>query len=173
MTSGDAGTAFAAGRMPAAVTWEPWLSKTEKNPDGHVLVSTEKYPEIITDQVAFAPDFVKQHPDSVKRFIEGYQASVDFLKSNEDEALEDVSEYLGQSPDEIKATMETVPIWGVDGVAGVLRDEGRAQDRSSTSSRSRGSSGRGSARSTASRTPTTRSTPRSSSRPAADRAGST
>ncbi len=113
MTSGDAGTAFAAGRLPAAVTWEPWLSKTEKNPDGHVLVSTEKYPEIITDQVAFTPDFVKQHPDSVKRFIEGYQASVDFLKSNEDQALEDVSEYLGQTPDEIKATMETVPIWGI------------------------------------------------------------
>lgn len=113
MTSGDAGSAFAAGRIPAAVTWEPWLSKTEKNPDGHVVVSSEKYPTIITDQVAFAPDFVKQHPDSVRRFIKGYQAAVDFLHSNEDEALNDLTDYLGQSPDEIKATMETVPIWGI------------------------------------------------------------
>jgi NitT/TauT family transport system substrate-binding protein len=113
MTSGDAGSAFAAGRIPAAVTWEPWLSKAQKNPDGHVVVSSEKYPTIITDQVAFTPEFVKQHPDSVRRFVKGYQAAVDFLHSDEDKALEDVSEYLGQSPDEIKATMKTVPIWGL------------------------------------------------------------
>jgi NitT/TauT family transport system substrate-binding protein len=114
MTSGDAGSAFAAGRIPAAVTWEPWLSKAQKNPDGHVLASTEKYPEIITDQVAFDPDFLKQHPDSVRAFVKGYQDAVDFLHSNEDKALEDVSDYLGQSPDEIKATMKTVPIWGIE-----------------------------------------------------------
>jgi NitT/TauT family transport system substrate-binding protein len=114
MTSGDAGSAFAAGRIPAAVTWEPWLSKAQKNPDGHVIVSTEKYPEIITDQVAFAPDFLEQHPDSVRAFVKGYQAAVDFLHSNEDKALEDVTDYLGQSPDEIKATMKTVPIWGIE-----------------------------------------------------------
>jgi NitT/TauT family transport system substrate-binding protein len=114
MTSGDAGSAFAAGKIPAAVTWEPWLSKTEKNPDGHVVVSTEKYPTIITDQVAFAPEFLKEHPDSVRAFIKGYQASVDFLKSNPDKAFEDVTDYLGQSPDEIKATMKTVPIWGIE-----------------------------------------------------------
>jgi NitT/TauT family transport system substrate-binding protein len=114
MTSGDAGSAFAAGRIPAAVTWEPWLSRAQKNPDGHILMSTEKYPTIITDQVAFTPDFVKEHPDSVKAFIKGYQAAVDFLHSNEDEALEAVTDYLGQTPDEIKATMKTVPIWGLE-----------------------------------------------------------
>jgi NitT/TauT family transport system substrate-binding protein len=113
MTSGDAGSAFAAGRIPAAVTWEPWLSKAQKNPDGHVVVSTEKYPTIITDQVAFTPDFIKQHPDSVRRFIKGYQAAVDFLHSDQDKAFEDVADYLGQSPEEIEATLKTVPIWGV------------------------------------------------------------
>jgi NitT/TauT family transport system substrate-binding protein len=114
MTSGDAGSAFATGKIPVAVTWEPWLSKAQKNPDGHVVVSTEKYPDIITDQVAFAPDFLKQHPDSVRAFIKGYLDAVDLLKSDPDKALADVTDYLGQSPDEIKATMKTVPIWGLD-----------------------------------------------------------
>jgi len=114
MTSGDAGSAFAAGRIPAAVTWEPWLSRAQKNPDGQVLVSTEKYPEIITDQVAFTPDFIKQHPESVKAFVKGYQDAVDYLHSNEDEAFAAVAEYLGQTPEEIEATMETVPIWGLE-----------------------------------------------------------
>jgi NitT/TauT family transport system substrate-binding protein len=113
MTSGDAGSAFAAGRIPVAVTWQPWLSKAEKNPDGHVLVSTVKYPTIITDQVGFDPTFLKQHPDSVRDFVKGYAAAVNFLHTNEDKALSDVTDYLGQSPDEIKATMKDVPIWGL------------------------------------------------------------
>jgi NitT/TauT family transport system substrate-binding protein len=114
MTSGDAGSAFAAGRIPAAVTWEPWLSKAQKNPDGHIVVSTEKYPEIITDQVAFDPGFLKENPDSVKAFVKGYQDAIDFLHSNEDKALEDVTDYLGQTPDEVKATMKIVPVWGIE-----------------------------------------------------------
>jgi NitT/TauT family transport system substrate-binding protein len=113
MTSGDAGSAFAAGRIPVAVTWQPWLSKAEKNPKGHVLVSTVKYPTIITDQVGFAPQFLKQHPDSVRAFVKGYAAAINFLHTNEDQALSDVTDYLGQSPSEIKATMNDVPVWGI------------------------------------------------------------
>jgi NitT/TauT family transport system substrate-binding protein len=114
LTSADAGAAFAAGRVPVAVTWEPWLSRAEENPDGQVLVSTKKYPDIITDQVGFSPDFVKENPDSVRAFIKGYAMAVDFLRTNEDDALADVTEYLGQEPDDIKAVMETVPIWSID-----------------------------------------------------------
>jgi NitT/TauT family transport system substrate-binding protein len=62
LTSGDAGAAFAAGRVPVAVTWQPWLDRTKKNPNGHVLVSSKQYPTIITDQVGFTPDFIKKNP---------------------------------------------------------------------------------------------------------------
>jgi NitT/TauT family transport system substrate-binding protein len=114
LTSGDAGAAFVAGSVPVAVTWEPWLSKAEENPDGHVLASTKEYPDIITDEVAFSPDFVKENPDSITAFLKGYAMAVDFLKSNPDDAIADVTEYLGQSPEDVKATMETVPIWSIE-----------------------------------------------------------
>jgi len=114
LTSGDAGAAFAAGRVPVAVTWEPWLSRAEQNPDGHVLASTKEYPDIITDEVAFSPDFVKENPDSITAFLKGYAMAVDFLKSNPDDAIADVTDYLGQSPEDVKATMETVPIWSIE-----------------------------------------------------------
>ena len=114
LTSADAGAAFVAGRVPVAVTWEPWLSRAEKNPDGHVLASTKEYPDIITDEVAFSPDFIKENPDSVRAFIKGYAKAVEFLESNPDEAIADVTEYLGQTPEDVKATMETVPIWSIE-----------------------------------------------------------
>jgi NitT/TauT family transport system substrate-binding protein len=113
LTSGDAGAAFAAGRVKVAVTWQPWLSRAEQNPNGHVLVSTKKYPTIITDHVAFAPSFVKQHPDEVKAFIAAYNDAMKLIKANPDKAFGDVKAYLGQSADDIKATMKDVPLWTV------------------------------------------------------------
>jgi NitT/TauT family transport system substrate-binding protein len=113
LTSGDAGAAFAAGRVKVAVTWQPWLSRAEQNPNGHVLVSTKKYPTIITDHVAFAPSFVKQHRDEVKAFIAAYNDAMKLIKNDPTKAFGDVKAYLGQSADDIKATMKDVPLWTV------------------------------------------------------------
>jgi NitT/TauT family transport system substrate-binding protein len=113
LTSGDAGAAFAAGRVKVAVTWQPWLSRAEQNPNGHVLVSTKKYPTIITDHVAFAPSFVKQHRDEVKAFIAAYNDAMKLIKNDPTKAFGDVKAYLGQSADDIKATMKDVPLWSV------------------------------------------------------------
>ena len=111
LTSGDAGAAFAAGRVKVAVTWQPWLSRAETNPNGHVLVSTKQYPKIITDHVAFAPSFVRQHPGEVKAFIAAYTDAMSLIKKNPSKAFADVHDYLGQSAAEIKATMKDVPLW--------------------------------------------------------------
>jgi NitT/TauT family transport system substrate-binding protein len=113
LTSSDAGAAFAAGRVKVAVTWQPWLSRAQQNPNGHVLVSTKQYPTIITDHVAFSPSFVKQHPDEVKAFIAAYNDAMKLIRTNPSKAFSDVKTYLGQSADDIKATMKDVPLWSV------------------------------------------------------------
>lgn len=113
LTSGDAGAAFAAGRVKVAVTWQPWLSRAETNPNGHVLVSTKQYPTIITDHVAFSTSFVKQHRDEVRAFIAAYNDAMKLIKNNPTKAFGDVKDYLGQSADDIKATMKDVPLWTV------------------------------------------------------------
>jgi NitT/TauT family transport system substrate-binding protein len=110
LTAADAGAAFAAGRVPVAVTWEPWLTRAEKNPDGQVLVSTEDYPDIITDGVAFSPDFVEQNPDTVQKFVDAYGKVMDMIQSDPDKTFGYVTDYLGQSVGDIKATLKTVPL---------------------------------------------------------------
>ncbi len=114
LTSGDAGAAFAAGRVPVAVTWEPWLTRAERNPDGHILISTEAHPEIITDQVGFAPEFIEENPETVKAFIRAYGKVMDHINENPDEAFEAATEYLGQDVETIKETLETVPLWTLE-----------------------------------------------------------
>lgn len=114
LTSADAGAAFAAGRVPVAVTWEPWLTRAEENPNGRVLVSTEDYPDIITDGVAFTPEFIEQNPETVTAFIRAYGKVMDAIEANPDEMFEHATEYLGQTVDEIKAILETVPLWTLE-----------------------------------------------------------
>ena len=111
LTSGDAGAAFAAGRVKVAVTWEPWLSRAQRNPNGHVLVSTKRYPTIITDQVAFQPSFVRRNRAAVRNFIKAYNDAMRLIRTNPNKAFRDVNDYLHQSPDEIRETMKIVPLW--------------------------------------------------------------
>jgi NitT/TauT family transport system substrate-binding protein len=113
LTSGDAGAAFAAGRVPVAVTWQPWLDRAQKNPNGHVLVSSKQYPTIITDQVGFTPDFIQKNPETVQAFVNAYGKVMDLVQSDPDKAFGYATKYLGQSVSEIKATLKEVPLWTI------------------------------------------------------------
>jgi NitT/TauT family transport system substrate-binding protein len=115
MTSGDAGAAFAAGRVPVAVTWEPWLSRAESNPNGHVLASTKQgpYRTIIVDAAAFQPSFVTDHPDSVKAFLRGYDDAIKFIASNPSQAYPIVAKYIQAKPADVKAELGTVKLLSI------------------------------------------------------------
>ena len=115
MTSGDAGAAFAAGRVPVAVTWEPWLSRAESNPNGHVLASTKEAPyrTIIVDAAAFQPSFVKDHPDSVRAFLRGYEDAINFIASNPSQAYSIIAKYIQGKPADVKAQLSTVKLLSI------------------------------------------------------------
>jgi len=74
MKAGDAGSAFVAGKVDAAVTWEPWLPRAKETPFGHVLLSSDKTPGIIVDSLAFKPDFLKN------RGADGRRSSLDGMR---------------------------------------------------------------------------------------------
>src|SRR6266511_3418327 len=101
--------AFKAGRLDAIASTTDTFSRT----NAKVLVDTKTYPDIVTDQVAFQPDFIKDHPETVKAFIQGYADAIDFIKTNETKAFADVKDFLKQKPDEIKAIMTEVPLWTI------------------------------------------------------------
>ncbi|MEK4486644.1 ABC transporter substrate-binding protein [Psychrobacillus sp. FSL H8-0484] len=103
MSAGDAGAAFAAGQVDAAVTWEPWLSKgAEAN--GKVLLSTKDLPGIIIDTVAFHEDVIKNRPEDVKAFVKAMGEAMDFWKDNKKEANEIMAKGLGIDVAEFEAT---------------------------------------------------------------------
>lgn len=103
MTAGDAGAAFVAGRVDAAVTWEPWLSKGKAN--GKVLASTKDYPNIIVDSVSFRADIVEQYPDAMTGFVKAMGQAMDYWKANPQESEEIMAKGLGIDLKEFQATI--------------------------------------------------------------------
>jgi NitT/TauT family transport system substrate-binding protein len=103
MSAGDAGAAFAAGKVDAAVTWEPWLTKgAEAN--GKVLLSTKDLPGIIIDTVAFREDVINKRPEDVKAFVKAMGEAMDYWKENKKEANEIMAKGLNIDVAEFEAT---------------------------------------------------------------------
>src|SRR5438309_1404540 len=65
MTASDAGTAFVAQKVDAAVTWEPALSKGKSAPHGHLLVDSSTTPGLITDVIIAKTSWIKAHQKEV------------------------------------------------------------------------------------------------------------
>jgi len=114
MTAGEAGAAFVAGKVDAAVTWEPWLSKGAKA-DGKVLVSTKETPGLIADIVAFRADFVKSNPDQVQAFVNSLKEAADFMTANKEEANKIIAAGFKMKPEEIKDDMATLTFYDLNG----------------------------------------------------------
>jgi NitT/TauT family transport system substrate-binding protein len=111
MKSGEAGAAFVASKVDVAVTWEPWLSKAKVRTDGHVLVSSAKYPDLIMDSFAFRKDFVQKYPDTVKEFMKAYYDAYNWMQSNKSEALSVIGTAVQESPADVTADLSTMTLF--------------------------------------------------------------
>lgn len=86
LAPGGAGHAFETGKVDAAVTWEPWLSRTRKRDRGHVLTDTDRRPGLLVEAVV-APALVLRERDA--EFAALYRAwlrAVAFAMENPEEA---------------------------------------------------------------------------------------
>jgi NitT/TauT family transport system substrate-binding protein len=111
MKSGEAGAAFVASKVDVAVTWEPWLSKAKTRTDGHILVSSKEYPDLIMDSFAFRKDFIQKYPDTVKDFMKAYYDAFTWMQQHQTEALKVIGEAVGESSDDVKADLSTMTLF--------------------------------------------------------------
>lgn len=95
MTAGDAGAAFVAGKVDAAVTWEPWLTKGKSASHGHLLVDSSTTPGLIVDVLVFSKKVLATRGDDVRNVVRGYHRGVDYWKGYPDESNQIMAEAVG------------------------------------------------------------------------------
>jgi len=114
MTAADAGAAFVANRVDAAVTWEPWLTRGKATDHGKVLIDTSSTPGIIIDVLAFRSEIVETRGDDIRKIIRAYNQAMEFYKSNPEEATEIMARLTGgwlADPAEFSGMLTTVKLF--------------------------------------------------------------
>jgi|UPI00068E098D NitT/TauT family transport system substrate-binding protein len=98
-SAGDAGQAFVAGKVDAAVTWEPWLSRGIEDGKGNLIITSRETPGLIVDAVAFRRDFAESHPREMQALVNGLAKAMEFFAQNQKEAVEIMARAMDMDPE--------------------------------------------------------------------------
>jgi len=115
MGPGDAGVAFVAGKVDAAVTWEPHLTKGKQSPQGHLLTDSSQTPGLITDIIVADKDWIAKHRATVKAIVESWAEAVAYYNAHPDESIAIMAKGVGgflEDPKEFKETLTGIKFYG-------------------------------------------------------------
>lgn len=111
MGAGDAGAAFVAGQVDAALTWQPWLTKASQTEFGKVLISSKDTPGVIMDSLCFGADFAASYPEAVQAVVDGWFKALDYAASDPDDANAIMAKAMGQTVEDFVATLPDVKFY--------------------------------------------------------------
>ncbi len=114
MTAADAATAFAAKRVDAAISYEPWLTKAAKASGGKVIFTT-KGTNLIADVIVARQDTLEKRKPELQAYFKAVDQGVKLVNKGNPEALKIVAEKLGVKLDEAKDQLSGVKIFDLDG----------------------------------------------------------
>ncbi|MEM9443768.1 MAG: ABC transporter substrate-binding protein [Verrucomicrobiota bacterium] len=110
MNADDAGGAFVAGKLDAAVTWEPWVTKA-KSAGGNVIFTSADIPDTILDSVAVTPEVMKSKKAELEAFLAAIDKGVAYLRKNEKESAEIIGKVLDTPAPDIINMLATDKIY--------------------------------------------------------------
>lgn len=114
MGASDAGAAFVAGSIDAAVTWEPWLTNAGQREGGHVLVSSKDMPKTIVDVFVLNSDYVKAHPEVPAKMTKCWNEAIAWYVQNPDKGNEIMAKAMGLETQEMADMASGVTFIGKD-----------------------------------------------------------
>ncbi|KKS54224.1 MAG: ABC transporter, substrate-binding protein, aliphatic sulfonates family [Candidatus Magasanikbacteria bacterium GW2011_GWA2_42_32] len=102
----DAGATFVAGKVDAAVTWEPWLSKASEREGGHLLISSKQM-QVFPDYLIFREEVVKNRPQDIKAVLKALFAAEQWISENQNEAVGIIANKFKITDQEVKDQLPT------------------------------------------------------------------
>jgi NitT/TauT family transport system substrate-binding protein len=98
MDSADAGAAFVAGKVDAAVTWEPWLGQAAQAEGAALLASTVDHPYVILDVLLLHDDLLDDRPEDVLALRRAWFRAVEYIRTEPEASAELLAPYYGVEP---------------------------------------------------------------------------
>ncbi len=115
MPASDAGAALIAGKVDAAVTYEPYISAALAKGGGvHVIYTAGEKPGLIGDFLAFPPSTLEKKGDAVRKMILAWQDALDYLDKHPDEGQKIIADAVGSDLEEFKTAWKGVKIYNLE-----------------------------------------------------------
>jgi NitT/TauT family transport system substrate-binding protein len=110
MDADTAGAAVMSGKVAAAVTWEPWLSKAAST-GGNIIFTSKDAKNLIMDTIAVSKTTLDTRPADVKAYITAYSKGAAYAIAHPDEAAQVAGKYLGSKPEDAKGMLTKVLLY--------------------------------------------------------------
>jgi NitT/TauT family transport system substrate-binding protein len=109
-----AASAFVGKQVDAAITYEPYLTKSAKAGSGKVIHST-KGTNIIADVIEARDSVIQEKRDAILAYIRAVDKAVKLVNSGNQEALAIVGKRLGATVEETKQQLSGLKIFDIEG----------------------------------------------------------
>lgn len=103
----QAAAMFKAGKVDAAVTWEPDLSGavTARETEAHVLVSTTSATNVIADTLVARQQLVDEAPGAVQAFVAGWFDAISVMKEDPQSTNQLIADSLKLTTDDVSGML--------------------------------------------------------------------
>jgi NitT/TauT family transport system substrate-binding protein len=109
MPASDAGTALIAGRVPVAVTYEPYLTTARnQNKDIKLLFTAGEDPGLVSDVLVIRDDVLQSKPGQVLALVQTWNAALDRYKADTKAGQDIIAKSVGSSLDELATAFDGV-----------------------------------------------------------------
>nr|WP_284310615.1 ABC transporter substrate-binding protein [Labrys miyagiensis] len=109
MPAADAGGALIAGRVPVAVTYEPYLTAARaQNKDVKLLFTAGEDPGLISDVLVVRDEVLKSKPGQVLAMIKSWDAALKAYNANPQDGRAIIAKAVGSSVDDLNTAFDGV-----------------------------------------------------------------
>jgi NitT/TauT family transport system substrate-binding protein len=114
MPASDAGGALIAGRVPVAVTYEPYIS-TARAQDGaiHLLYTAGENPGLISDVFVVRDEFLTDKPGQIVALLKAWDMALADYRADTKGGRAIISEAVGAKPEELATAFDGVVFYSL------------------------------------------------------------
>ena len=114
MPASDAGSALIAGRVPVAVTYEPYLTLAmQQNSNVKMIYSAGENPGLISDVFVVREEFLKEKPGQIVALLKAWDAALADYRADTAGGRAIISEAVGAKPEELATAFDGVVFYSL------------------------------------------------------------
>lgn len=114
MPAANAGTAIISGTVPAAVTYEPYISAAvQADKTIKVLAEAGEAPGLISDVLAVPDDVLKKKPGQVQAMLRSWDQALEYYRAHTEEGRAIIAKGVGAEPADLVTAFDGVTYYSV------------------------------------------------------------